>query len=232
MSIARQQGSPDGATCLLGVVLNGRLTVANIGDSIATLVRKDGSWLQLNSEHCPMRPDERQRIEAAKGFVLHNRINGELSVSRAFGDLELKDFVISEPECRTLPLSRDDDLLVLASDGIHRSYSQDQIVRRIAELRRQTGSLGKIAEIIVEDCLRLEGALQPCNDNVTLIIVSLADYVFDYEHRNLVLTPQLLQLRKQSSMEHCADEASAYMSKCIEYHVECQSLLQLSSEDG
>ena len=51
LSIARQDCSPDGSTCLLGVILNGRLTVANIGDSIATLTRKDGSWEQLNDEH-------------------------------------------------------------------------------------------------------------------------------------------------------------------------------------
>lgn len=226
MSIARQDCSPDGSTCLLGVVLNGRLTVANIGDSIATLVRRDGSWVQMNSEHSPNRPDERQRIEAANGFVFHNRINGELSVSRAFGDMEMKELVISEPECRSCQLSRDEDLLVLASDGIHRSYSQDQIVRRINELRRQTNSLGKIAEIIVEECLRLENEAQPCNDNVTLIIVSLADYLQDYERRSLLLTPQQLQLRKQSSVGHGPNETSAYTSKCGDYHqVECQSLL-------
>ena len=35
----------------MGLVANGRLTMANIGDSIATLVRKDGSCMQLNVEH-------------------------------------------------------------------------------------------------------------------------------------------------------------------------------------
>lgn len=90
LSIARQDCSPDGSTCLLGVVLNGRLTVANIGDSVALLTRRDGSFSQLNAEHAPNRPDERQRIEAANGCVLHNRVEGELSVSRAFGDYEMK----------------------------------------------------------------------------------------------------------------------------------------------
>lgn len=123
LSIARQENSPDGSTCLLGVVLNGRLTVANIGDSIATLVKKDGGWVQLNAEHTPNRQDERIRIEGANGSVFHNRINGELSVSRAFGDYEMKDLVISEPEGRSMPITYDDDLLVLASDGIHRSYT-------------------------------------------------------------------------------------------------------------
>jgi len=42
LSIARQDCSPDGATCLMGLILNGRLTIANIGDSIATLVHKNG----------------------------------------------------------------------------------------------------------------------------------------------------------------------------------------------
>jgi len=79
----------------------------------------------MNTEHCPNRPDERMRIEANNGSVFHNRINGELSVSRAFGDYELKELVISEPEGRSMPITREDDLLILASDGIHRSYTQD-----------------------------------------------------------------------------------------------------------
>jgi len=189
LQLARQDCSTDGATCLLGMVLNGRLTIANIGDSIATLVRKDGSWVQLNAEHKPNRPDERMRIEASNGSVYHNRVNGELSVSRAFGDIEMKQLIISDPECRTMGLTRDEDLLILASDGIHQSYSQEHIVRRIGELRRQTDSLGKIAETIVEECLRLEGVSKPCYDNVTLIIVSLADYLNDYEHRSHLSTP-------------------------------------------
>jgi len=45
LSIARQDHSPDGSTCILGMLLNGQLTVANLGDSIATLVNKDGSWV-------------------------------------------------------------------------------------------------------------------------------------------------------------------------------------------
>lgn len=81
--------------------------------------------MQMNAEHTPNRPDERQRIEAANGSVFHNRINGELSVSRAFGDYEMKELVISEPEGRTQPIHYDDDLLILASDGIFRSYTQE-----------------------------------------------------------------------------------------------------------
>ena len=67
LACCRQDGSTDGSTCLLGMIFNGRLTIANIGDSVATLARKDGSWEQLNAKHNPNRPDERMRIEAANG---------------------------------------------------------------------------------------------------------------------------------------------------------------------
>ena len=125
----------DGTTCLLGLILSGKLTIANLGDSIATLVRKDSSWKKLNEEHVPNRPDERMRIENSNGTVFSGRIRGDLGVSRAFGNIEMKDLVISEPEGQTWPISSNDDLLILASDGLYRSYSQEYVVKRILELR-------------------------------------------------------------------------------------------------
>ena len=132
----------DGTTCLLGLILSGKLTIANLGDSVATLVRKDSSWKKLNEEHTPDRPDERMRIENSNGTVFCNRIRGDLGVSRAFGNIEMKDLVISEPEGQTWPLSSNDDLLILASDGLYRSYSQEYVVKRILELRAQGLTLG------------------------------------------------------------------------------------------
>ena len=104
----------------------------------------------------------------------------------------MKQLVISEPEGQTRLLTHDDDILILASDGIHRSYTQNQIVQRMNELRRQNIPLGRIAEMIVEECLRLERVAKPCYDNVTLILVSLSDYLIDYERRSLLNTPQQL----------------------------------------
>lgn len=132
----------DGTTCLLGLILSGKLTIANLGDSVATLVRKDSSWKKLNEEHTPDRPDERMRIENSNGTVFAKRIRGDLGVSRAFGNIEMKDLVISEPEGQTWPLSSNDDLLILASDGLYRSYSQEYVVKRILELRAQGLTLG------------------------------------------------------------------------------------------
>lgn len=43
-----------------------------------------------SKDHKPSREDETRRIREAGGFIFQNRLMGELAVSRAFGDRELK----------------------------------------------------------------------------------------------------------------------------------------------
>ena len=52
-------------------------------------------------------------------------------------------------------------------------------------MRQQGISLGKISEMVVEECLGLERVSKPCYDNVTLLIISLQDYLIDYERRSV-----------------------------------------------
>ena len=52
------------------------------------------------------------------------RVDGKLTVTRAIGDVDLKKFIISEPEITQMTIEEDDDLLVLSSDGIMRVYDQ------------------------------------------------------------------------------------------------------------
>ena len=46
--------------------------------------------LLLSQDHKPVREDEAKRIRDAGGFVINNRVMGELAVSRAFGDVDFK----------------------------------------------------------------------------------------------------------------------------------------------
>lgn len=46
--------------------------------------------LLLTQDHKPTREDEAKRIREAGGFVINNRVMGELAVSRAFGDVDFK----------------------------------------------------------------------------------------------------------------------------------------------
>ena len=62
----------------------------NIGDSRSVLC--SGQKVAFaTSDHKPTNPDERARIEQAGGHVTQGRVNGQLAVSRALGDFELKN---------------------------------------------------------------------------------------------------------------------------------------------
>lgn len=46
------------------------------------------------------------------------RVNGQLAVSRAFGDKNLKTHLRSDPDIRNANVDSDTELLILASDGL------------------------------------------------------------------------------------------------------------------
>jgi len=59
----------------------GKVYTANCGDARAVLIRRE-SALRLSHDHKAEDPNEIERIEAAGGFVLRNRVLGILAVAR------------------------------------------------------------------------------------------------------------------------------------------------------
>lgn len=51
------------------------------------------------------------------------RVNGQLAVSRAFGDKNLKNHLRSDPDIQNADIGPDTDLLILASDGLWKVIS-------------------------------------------------------------------------------------------------------------
>ena len=98
MEVANQDELSDGSCCILALIQSGKVTVANLGDSICTLVKKDRSWQKLSSDHSPARADEKDRVLKSHGTIIRGKVQGELAVTRAFGNRELKDIIISKPE--------------------------------------------------------------------------------------------------------------------------------------
>lgn len=97
------------------------LYVAHAGDSRAILVHSSGKVTALTSDHKPNRPDERRRVQDLGGSVVFWgvwRVEGILAVSRAIGDRMLKPFVVAEPEVKELTRTSADWFLVVASDGV------------------------------------------------------------------------------------------------------------------
>lgn len=109
-----------GSTAVVAIVCSTHIIVANTGDSRAVLCRGKQP-MPLSVDHKPEREDELERIEAAGGKVIKwngYRVLGVLAMSRSIGDRYLKPSVIPDPEVRFVPRSKDDDCLILASDGL------------------------------------------------------------------------------------------------------------------
>lgn len=83
-----------GATaCLAYTTLNEKsekvLYVANIGDTRAVMSSEKRA-VRLSMDHKATEPLEIERISKANGIIAKNRLGGQLAVTRAFGDFDLK----------------------------------------------------------------------------------------------------------------------------------------------
>lgn len=89
-------------------------------------------------DHKPNRQDERTRIENAGGVVVWAgtwRVGGVLAVSRAFGDRLLKRYVVATPDITEETVGPDDQLVVLASDGLWDVVSNDDAVSLVKDIK-------------------------------------------------------------------------------------------------
>ncbi|GAA6052452.1 hypothetical protein JCM3770_001120 [Rhodotorula araucariae] len=93
------------------------LYTANVGDARAVLSRA-GKAVRLTYDHKGSDAKEAKRISDAGGFVLNNRVNGVLAVTRSLGDSSMKEFVVGAPFTTETTLGPEDEWLIVACDGL------------------------------------------------------------------------------------------------------------------
>jgi protein phosphatase PTC1 len=93
---------------------------ANAGDARGVLCRA-GKAVRLTYDHKGSDKQEAKRITDAGGFVMSGRVNGVLAVTRSLGDSSMKEFVVGSPYTTETELCEEDELLILACDGVSES---------------------------------------------------------------------------------------------------------------
>jgi len=195
---AGEVGKDSGTTAIVALVHNNKLFVANVGDSRCVLCR-NGASLDLSVDHKPEDEIEKNRIEAAGAKVTDDgRVNGGLNLTRALGDhtyKQNKDIPPEEQAITALPditeteLTKDDDFMVLACDGIWNVMTSDEVIDFVKErLTANTKSdnktkLSEICEELFDRCIApdTENDGTGC-DNMTCMIVR---FKHDYKKREL-----------------------------------------------
>jgi serine/threonine protein phosphatase PrpC len=170
-----------GSTGVVVLLTPSHIICANVGDSRAMLSKKN-AVLPLSFDHKPDNDVELTRIEKVGGFVRAGRVDGDLAVSRSFGDFGYKNCkdgatsnkpkdhrVTAHPDI--LVYAREpmnDEFLVLACDGIwDRLTNKDcsDLIRSLVNCESET-DVGLICEEVIDTALELDS-----RDNMTCCIV-------------------------------------------------------------
>lgn len=76
-------------------------------------------------------------------------MSGILNVSRAFGDSDLKRWVVPDPFVRETQLTSEDAFMVLATDGLWDVISNEGAV----EVAEQAGDAQSAAQMLMEEAM-------------------------------------------------------------------------------
>jgi serine/threonine protein phosphatase PrpC len=159
--------------------------LANLGDSRGLVVDFASKHLKGETfDHKPEHDMEHERITQAGGVVtsppdMPSRINGDLSVSRSFGDFRLKDCeTLSPDQQKVSPLPdiyeiecQGGDIVVLACDGafdVLESSEVSALVCNAVAGDDASKDLSSVARAVVEEALN-----RGSTDNVTCVVVQL-----------------------------------------------------------
>ncbi|CAM42033.1 putative protein phosphatase 2C [Leishmania braziliensis MHOM/BR/75/M2904] len=175
-----------GCTAVIVYVSPEAITCAWVGDSRALLCRS-GNAFDLSHDHKPDVAAEKERIEAAGGFVQDNRVNGQLAMSRAMGDFVYKkdkqrdvahQLVVAVPDVITTKRSDTDSYVVIACDGVFDVMSNEELIDFINNKKASGMSNVDTCRSVCNRCLAPsspEGgpAVAEGTDNMTIMIVDL-----------------------------------------------------------
>jgi protein phosphatase PTC1 len=168
-------GANLGGAVAVVVYISGRtLAVGNVGDAHVILDR-NGRAERLSCAHRASDLKEAQRIRKAGGHITHfqddvPRVAGGLAVTRSLGDTRLKDWIIAEPFIAEIVLQPGDERLIMACDGLW-DWMTDQHAVDLLYQRRVTDAA------MASETLRKEALARGSEDNITVIVVNLAEWV-------------------------------------------------------
>merc|ERR1711998_694687 len=168
-----------------------KLHVINAGDSRVMLGQADGTIVSggehctdqgLTVDHKPCHPVEHERIYRCGGYVEQAaggvaRVNGDLALSRGFGDAEYNKTGGPGPEDRPVTANPEmghyecdgSDFLMLVCDGVSEgNFPNPEVVKLAAEELRKHGDPGLASKAVIHKALEMNS-----KDNITCMIVLL-----------------------------------------------------------
>jgi len=170
-----------------------RLVTANAGDSRAVLSRSRQA-VPLSEDHKPNLPREKDRIQRAGGHVerqqvgtnVQYRVNGNLNLSRAIGDLAYKkrsdlppeeQIICSTPDVLKQERTPEDEFVILACDGVWDVLSNQEACDFVRERLLEKMDVAKVGVELLDRCISPDPQQTQGlgTDNMTAVVVKFSD---------------------------------------------------------
>ncbi|XP_020819266.1 PH domain leucine-rich repeat-containing protein phosphatase 2 isoform X2 [Phascolarctos cinereus] len=141
------------------------LTVANVGTCQAVLCR-NGQPLPLSRvfslEHCP---EELKRVKEQKAIITEdNKVNGVTCCTRMLGCTYLYPWVLPKPHIYSLPLTVQDELLILGNKALWEHLSYLEAVTAVRHVHDPLAAAKKLCTLAQS---------YGCQDNVGAMVICL-----------------------------------------------------------
>ncbi|KAL5985571.1 hypothetical protein ACLOJK_027556 [Asimina triloba] len=169
-----QAALSSGTTALTAMIFGRSLLVANAGDCRAVLSRL-GVAIEMSKDHRPSCINERNRIESLGGFIEDGYLNGQLGVTRALGDWHIEGMksaselggpLSAEPELKMMTLSKEDEFLVIGSDGLWDVFTSQNAVDFARRRLQEHNDVKRCCKDMVQEAIK-RGAI----DNLTVVMI-------------------------------------------------------------
>ena len=189
-----------GSCASIVLIKNKKCIIANVGDSRCILFKNKRLFF-ATKDHKPNSHSEKRRIESAGGSVFQStaivplyqngkmiempwRVNpGRLSVSRTFGDIEIKlekfggkkNVVVSTPDIVEFELNDQYNFLVISCDGVFDVLSNMEILECIKIVLKINKNKKRKINEICGDCASMimkSSLVKGSFDNVSCIVVA------------------------------------------------------------
>jgi len=162
-----------GTTAIMTLLVDRVLHVANLGDCRAVLCRA-GKCLELSDDHRTHCERERNRIEAAGGFIEDGYVNGIIAVTRALGDWDsgLKEsdsghhILSAQPDYSSYHLGDEDEFAVIGCDGLWEVFSSQGAVDMARKSLRRYNDPQRCSEELVSEAKKRDST-----DNISVVVV-------------------------------------------------------------
>ncbi|XP_058740540.1 probable protein phosphatase 2C 5 isoform X2 [Vicia villosa] len=213
----QKKGETSGTTVTFVLVDGWTVTVASVGDSRCILDTQGGVVSLLTVDHrLEENVEERERVTASGGEV--GRLNvfggnavgplrcwpGGLCLSRSIGDTDVGEYIVPIPHVKQVKLSNAGGRLIIASDGIWDTISNETAAMSCRGLPAELA-----AKLVVKEALRSRGL----KDDTTCLVVD----IIPSDHPVLPPTPRkkhnmltALLFRKKS--ENSTNKATSKLS--------------------